>query len=260
MKEVLVVGDTITDIDIFSEAVGLSLESPTLKSNFINKKSRLGGAANLVNHLCNFSKEIDFFTSANNDSINNLNDMGVNTINLQQENYNSKTRYWIQKGDSIYKYLQINNSIKMKNDIDVFTEFKKKINVNNYSKIIVSDYSLGIVNSEIANYISSNSSYCIGASQTSDRKSNFGWFENFDFLVCNEFESLSIKKKSNLCITLGSKGCKIGNIDYPTKKIDTQSAIGAGDAFLAAFSMTNDPNLANNYAREFLENNIVEFT
>ena len=47
-KKVLVIGDVILDSWQYANAVGLSLESPTLKAQFTHKEQTFGGTANVV--------------------------------------------------------------------------------------------------------------------------------------------------------------------------------------------------------------------
>ena len=56
----LVVGDTILDEDIYLKAVGLSLESPTIKTTYDSKRINYGGAANVARFLKKFDKKSFF--------------------------------------------------------------------------------------------------------------------------------------------------------------------------------------------------------
>ena len=71
-KKVLVIGDLITDEYIETEAVGLSLESPTIKTKFISKRKQLGGAGNLVMNLRALEREVCFITAFNDLAITNI--------------------------------------------------------------------------------------------------------------------------------------------------------------------------------------------
>ena len=50
-KRVLVIGDVILDVWTYAKAIGLSLETPTLKAKFTEKTHTLGGTGNVVNNF-----------------------------------------------------------------------------------------------------------------------------------------------------------------------------------------------------------------
>ena len=54
-KKVCIIGDTIIDVEYNCEAVGLSLETPTLKSKLINEVSIPGGAFGVYSNLNSLS-------------------------------------------------------------------------------------------------------------------------------------------------------------------------------------------------------------
>ena len=110
MTRGLVIGDTIIDEDVHALGSGLSLESPTIKANFREKTYSLDGAANLVRHLCQFHDNIDFFTSVSGVGLELLNKLNVTVHAYSNPHLNTKTRFWIERGDSVYKVLQINNT------------------------------------------------------------------------------------------------------------------------------------------------------
>ena len=253
MKKILVIGDTIVDKENYSTARGLSLESPTIKSNLKEKIYRLGGAANLVRHLKNFNTEIDFFTSTLGIGLDLLKQKNVNVINFSAPKLNVKSRYWVEKGDSSYKILQVNDTHPLTCNKKVISEFKEKVDIFSYEKVVVSDYRLGLVSKELVKLVSIKSNYSIGASQLSDNAPNYHWFSDFDIVVCNEDESKHTGNCKKVCITLGNRGCMIGEKTYPTSVVENVTTIGAGDAFLGAFAYSNDPVAANKYVKNFLE-------
>ena len=65
MTKFLVIGDTIIDEEVYAVATGLSLSSD-FERLFRSRNLTLGGAANLVLHLSNFTKQIDFLFVAMN--------------------------------------------------------------------------------------------------------------------------------------------------------------------------------------------------
>ena len=61
-KNVLIIGDVILDVWTYARAIGLSLETPTLKAQLLEKKHTFGGTGNVVNNLYELGADIDFFT------------------------------------------------------------------------------------------------------------------------------------------------------------------------------------------------------
>ena len=62
---VLVIGDIIRDIQRNCSTVGLSLESPTMKTQFENIKENLGGSANVVLNLLELGSNVDYISVIN---------------------------------------------------------------------------------------------------------------------------------------------------------------------------------------------------
>ena len=97
MTKFLVIGDTIIDEEVYAVATGLSLESPTLKGSFRSRNLTLGGAANLVLHLSNFTKQIDFFTSSDDRGYELLKELNINVIKCVESSSQIKSRYWLEE-------------------------------------------------------------------------------------------------------------------------------------------------------------------
>ena len=92
-KKILIVGDTIVDRNIYLEAIGLSLESPTLKTSLIKEDIKFGGAANVAKYASLLGAEVTFITSLNDKNYQNTfkNRFNVETIFIPQERTNIKT-------------------------------------------------------------------------------------------------------------------------------------------------------------------------
>ena len=82
-KKVLLIGDTIIDRNVYLEAVGLSLESPTMKANYIDDSISFGGAANVAKHLSYMCEQVCFVTSL---VSNNYVDLFKNRYNVELVN------------------------------------------------------------------------------------------------------------------------------------------------------------------------------
>ena len=118
----LIVGDTIIDENIFLRSNGISLETPTMKTEYLYNEILFGGAANVAINLGKYEKDISFITSLSLEKISIFKKKypTIKIINCFQGKDHIKTRFWIKHGDANYKYLQINktNSDKSNSLID----------------------------------------------------------------------------------------------------------------------------------------------
>ena len=86
-KNFLIIGDTIVDKTTYTKALGLSLESPTLKAQFINETISLGGAANIAQHLTILGANCFFLTNIVTERFRRLlYEKGINLIGNKSEN------------------------------------------------------------------------------------------------------------------------------------------------------------------------------
>tara|TARA_R110000824_G_scaffold101327_3_gene240703 strand:+ start:237 stop:1148 length:912 start_codon:yes stop_codon:yes gene_type:complete len=269
-KNILVVGDSIIDHDIFCECVGTSLETPTLKAKFINEKSSFGGAANVVNNLLSLGARVTFFTGVGNDQYSGLfynwkhRDLLFKPLKYEGQNL-VKSRTWITKGAHSYKYLQINRGDKIspsETDIDTIKRHSLK---QKFDTALLIDYRNGIfddenTSQELIKHFKDNGTTVISSSQTSDRESRHSHFINSNFICMNQEEAthnslsfrptlehmkgLSKSFNSNICVTLGARGSIMyydgALIHHDGYKVDAVDSCGAGDSFLAAFGINYD--------------------
>ncbi|MDA7599014.1 PfkB family carbohydrate kinase [Alphaproteobacteria bacterium] len=251
-KKILLFGDTIIDINNYSKAIGLSLESPTLKTSFINEEINLGGAANVANNLIKLGAKVTFVTDLDLNLAGEFFDSRIELINLDLGGGGIKTRYWINRGDSKYKYLQINKQKRSKAyKIDLI---KKIVNFDEYDVVSVSDYNGGLVTKRLCDLISNLKCLKIGAGQRADNEPNLHFYKKFDYVVCNHNEEIFAPKNVKKCVTMGDKGCYFEGELHRVKKIKRNNYIGAGDAFFAAFVYSTCPDFSNNFAYTTLKN------
>ena len=248
----LIIGDTIIDIDVNLKAIGLSLESPTLKTEYKNETIKYGGAANVARHLSLLGADVSFYTSLSTKSAEDLRKQsGIKRIiNTKQKSENSKTRYYVQHGNSTYKYLQLNRTNDSQLESEHPIDFKK------YDLIAFSDYRCGLIDKEIVQKAEKSKKKTFAASQISSKKSNFDIYQNMNFIVCNKNESNYISNISNVIITDGNNGCYFNNKYYPTEPFKSENIIGAGDCFYAAFIFHQDCDKANSYALKCIKTKI----
>ena len=117
-KRVVVVGDSILDCTIYTDALGLSLESPTLKVLKDRDEYSFGGAANVVQNLISLGAGCTYITALGMDEYSDYYsqwDASTPQLTLKgvfDDRKNTvKTRIWVARGQDRYKYLQINQQV-----------------------------------------------------------------------------------------------------------------------------------------------------
>ena len=90
-KKVLVIGETIIDKYVFSEALGKSGKEPLLAFNEIKEENYIGGAASIFLTIKNFVKKVDFLTLLGEDK------KYKNYINKKLSKINSNIKYIYKK-------------------------------------------------------------------------------------------------------------------------------------------------------------------
>lgn len=249
-KKVLIIGDTIIDKSVYLEAIGLSLESPTIKTSFLKEKINFGGAANVARYASYFGLDVTFATCMSEESEKSFPDT-IELINLDNTIENTKTRFYVNHGDENYKYLQINNTNKNK----IGSNFQ--IEMNEYDIVAFSDYRCGLVTEKMISDSKMSSAKTFGASQVSSQKSNFHIYQGLDFLVCNKHEASTFSRKENVIITNGAHGCELNGVNYNSSKATKVArTIGAGDCFYAAYLAYEDPVRANESALKYVQGKI----
>jgi D-beta-D-heptose 7-phosphate kinase/D-beta-D-heptose 1-phosphate adenosyltransferase len=246
-KRVLVIGDSILDETILGKAVGLSLESPTLKINENSREITFGGAANVVKNILALGAKCTYMTPLAPDGyLQHYNNWSHDNFRLEHINGISsntvKTRVWIEKSGERYKYLQINKSNKSE-EVDNISISSLKYHMRYTDVVLLVDYGLGMFGD--VNYIideaRKHSIPVISSSQESSGKNRLLLFSDSDYLCVNERESQYIAKHRPGCVTLGNKGSVFTDqkVVYKTPgfKVDCIDPCGAGDSFLAALSL-----------------------
>ncbi len=219
-KKILIVGDTIIDRNIYLEAIGLSLESPTLKTSLIKEDIKFGGAANVAKYASLLGAEVTFITSLNDKNYQNTfkNRFNVETIFIPQERTNIKTRFWVQRGNSTYKHLQVNSVNE-----DIPQRFVSSLSsYDHYDTIAISDYRCGLVSENLTNFLKKSKTEKYAASQVSAKVNNFDQYSGFDYFVMNQSEAVkytgsdeyshkdfSKLKAERIYVTLGEDGAEV---------------------------------------------------
>ena len=227
-KNVLVVGDSIDDVSVQCRVRGLSAETPTLVVEEVSRGASLGGAGCVYRNLAALGAKVKLYSNGPRPS---------------------KLRYWADG----YKLLQIDN---VKGPFPIATLQQFCVEAGNASIVVVADYRHGFISQDVARSIVQSVNKEVPlfvASQVSQESSNHPWYNgrhtNF---VLNEREWKSaVGVNAKRCIiTLGAEGSMDANTGarcagIGVKAVDT---CGAGDAFLAAYALTEDMAFANLWA------------
>ena len=252
-NNILIIGDTIIDENIFLVARGLSLETPTIKTDLLDKSISFGGAANVARFISQYKENVTFFTTMTESHAKQFkNKYNVTLLNKPIQKSNVKQRYWIKHGDSRYKYLQINDTFNNLNHDKKTNHLNEIVDLESYDTIAISDYRCGLINNVLINKVKKSNATTYAASQLSTNSPNYNIYEDIDWIICNKKESKYVNRKSGICITDGSNGCTLNGKHFPTIPANAENTIGAGDCFYAAFIATSDPDYANKMARKFV--------
>jgi rfaE bifunctional protein nucleotidyltransferase chain/domain len=266
--KVNVLGEIILDQYIFCEPIGISGKDPFLVFKE-NEKNKFGGGSfaiakntsffckktNLISHL---SKKFEkFFVSKLSDNLQ------LKCVSDESFGGIIKTRYVDSNTNSkIFGLYNVSdNKINLSIEKKIQNILLKLKNVNN--NLIISDYGHGLINNNLAKFISNKKfKYTLNAQINSANRGYHGLFKykNPFSVIINEselryefkdkftsIEKLILKLEKllsakNLVVTKGSEGAitynsKDGFIHCPAFNQKTLDKVGAGDALLAIFSL-----------------------
>ena len=270
-KSVLIIGDVILDVWTYARAIGLSLETPTLKAQLLEKKHTFGGTGNVVNNLYELGADIDFFTLLGEDEYTKTYESikGVELHCLIEEDRKNtvKERFWIERGGSNYKHLQINvidnQAIKKESINEMIMDIEVMLGVKNFDVIMLIDYRHGLFTKDFLDklmpVLTDTEIPIVISSQISDYGrglvSNHINFKGADLIVMNKLEAefnLGIGQSMedlpeifgfDICVTSGRGGSTLfmDGKKYHSDVIDIEEVdpCGAGDSFISALSLTN---------------------
>lgn len=274
-KKILVVGDSILDKSVYGTALGLSLETPTLKGKKEKTEYSYGGAANVVENILELGANCTFITLLGDDSESDVykkwenENLELTPIIEKGRLATVKERHWMTKGQ-MYKVLQWDqldnreiNSDSVKNIIEIINK-----RIKEFDLILLVDYRHGMMPKSLIESIKKiakdNNKPIIASSQVSESKSNHIDYSGVDLIVLNKKEAetidnafnennisrLSRKMNSNVCVTLGDKGSIVyfnGKQCFKEPiKVNEIDSCGAGDSFLAALALSdfNNPEIS----------------
>ena len=249
---IFVIGDLIIDEDVMCDAVGLSLESPTLKCTHNNTQKALGGSGNVVMNLAELGMQIGYMSICTDSDIQQtISDNNVSYFSLLTDKKTTvKQRYYVSRGDLSYKYMQINYT-----DDDIISEETQNDAclilgevLPHYDAVIISDYRCGLLTDKVVKCIikicNESSIPVIVNTQLSNwgnkKTLSLDKFKGCDLIIANKDESNHINIDCDYITTLGEDGCEyVGkDIRFYVQGIecDVKDTCGAGDAFTAMIS------------------------
>ncbi len=270
-KKVLIVGDTILDIYVNGTAIGKSLETPTIVAKEESRNIFFGGSSLVVRNLLALGAKVDYVFILGDDKPANLyKDLKHKNLNkypivVHKRGTTVKKRFWVDD----YKLLQMDNldnrDISPLIEKKIIEIFKKLI--EKHDTIVISDYRHGMMTKNLIKKIFqiSTGKKVLVDSQVSHRQSVHNLYKKASTILLSEkeaktvepnFDSQNVKKdifeekfpNSSICVKLGSKG----SLFFQNQKIFKSNALkniravdtcGAGDAFLAAFCISDFDNI-----------------
>ncbi len=271
--KVLVIGDLIVDEYIFSEAIGMSREEPSIVLKPQKSKKFLGGAGIVAAHAANLNAKTYFISVVNNDHSGNFAKKELEKNHVKTFLYLDKNRPTTLKkkykanNKTIFRINELSQSIisiKLQNKIfKKIKELKNKVDL-----IVFSDFNYGILTQQLIKRtcdLFKGSNVIITAdSQSSSQIGDVTKFKKINLLTPTEYEArVGIKNNddglaviaSNLekttgikkiLIKLGEDGIfiheksnKVVKYDIlPTLNNNPKDVAGAGDSFLIASSLS----------------------
>jgi rfaE bifunctional protein kinase chain/domain/rfaE bifunctional protein nucleotidyltransferase chain/domain len=266
-KKILIVGETIVDNYITTDAVGKSGKEPVM---VVKKKKQikfLGGVGYIANLCSSFAKEtkiISFLGEKEEEKkfvIKNL-DKKVKHDFLLKKNSPTiiKTRYLDDyRKSKILGVYDINDDLISKKEENNFSNILKK-NIKKYDIIVVADYGHGIITKKIRKIINGSSKKLFLNTQINSFNRGYHTvykYKKINSLIINESElryelkdkhstilnlAKKLKKKisvDNIIVTKGKFGSILVNcknwssILCPAFSENTIDTVGAGDTFFA---------------------------
>lgn len=272
-KRVLVIGDAILDVTEHCSSIGRSLETPTPKYAHEETEISYGGAGNVVENILALGGKVSFITLLGKDDwskhYRSIHD-NLKFIPVVEEGRKTtvKQRFWDGNGKKVFQYDYLDNRDLGGWSQDRVLGFAVQEAMESDVVLLV-DYRHGMFPKELIGKLKDKigelGKPIIASSQISQRESNHLDYAGVDLVCVNmkearaidpEFsldslEGLERKLDSGILLTLGALGSAVyfDGEDYRVGgiKVEERDAVGAGDCYLAAFSLAGhkaDPETA----------------
>ncbi len=267
-KKILLIGDTILDIYIYCNVVGQALYAAVPEVEEMRSVVSFGGNGLVASNILELGGNLTFFSVIGADEDAEHYDSFVHPklkkfLFVDKTRKSTVKRRWYARGKALLQVNKVDNH-------DISRDLEKKIiklieqHVRNTNVIVVMDPQHGLMTKGLINHLKKISKkfkkpmYVDG--QISHRKSNHSLYAGVDCMLLNEKEAKAIYSKfdikkpkqtlstimkrlrlNNVVVKLGSQGTiAILNGRYiktRAYKVRAVDLCGAGDAFLAAFSL-----------------------
>jgi D-beta-D-heptose 7-phosphate kinase/D-beta-D-heptose 1-phosphate adenosyltransferase len=270
-KRVLVVGDIILDVTCTTRALGLSLETPTIKTEEIKTVCDFGGAANVVKNILSLGSSCTFLSVCGSgkgrEELSKWSHPKLKKVFIEDMSRKNtvKQRFWVERGGTSYKYFQVNST----ENSDLTKNVEEKLRgtfvreINHADIVLIIDYNMGCLrNKSLVQFFIQHSKRktkdIVCASQISSEKISYEKFKGSSLVCLNLDEAREelasfqptiqkikmLRQKigcKNICVTRGSNGTSLllGSelYDQPSIKVNSIDSCGAGDAFLSCLSL-----------------------
>jgi D-beta-D-heptose 7-phosphate kinase/D-beta-D-heptose 1-phosphate adenosyltransferase len=219
MKKILVVGELCEDIFVYGDVKRICPEAPVPVFNPTHRTVNKGMGGNVVENLKSLDSTADI-------------------VHWHQETIITKTRMVETKSNQMM--LRIDEGENVEIQPMIFLSPKKNSTIKESDVIIISDYDKGFVKNELIKKLSELHPLVV---LDTKKKLDIETIKNVKFIKLNEIEYLNNLKlvhenPEKFIITLGPKGCRYNNVDYPSPKPkDTIDVSGAGDTFISSFTL-----------------------
>jgi len=209
LYRVLVIGDACTDRYYYGEVTRLSPEAPVPVLKHLYTEERLGMCLNV---------------GANLEALGAFVDVLKNSEMIYKDRFvDTKTRQHLLRAD-------FGENTKV-DSVD-----PSSIDVTKYAAVVISDYNKGYIDTVAAEIISAKCHEAGIPLFVDSKKKDLTCYRNC-FIKINEKERDELHSHSStaeLIVTLGARGAKWKDTEYPTEECEVFDVSGAGDTFLAA--------------------------
>jgi len=216
---ILVIGDACKDIFNYGVAHRLAPDAPVPVFNTLRSVENPGMAGNVYQNVLSL--------------INNKN-LKIKTNLICNNNWESIKKIRFVEDNTNHMFLRVDE-----NDKDFPRLNVESIDLMKYDAVIISDYNKGTLTEKDIQFLVKNHGLTIV-----DTKKKMGrWINNATFIKVNSHEyeqnktyiDSNLKKKT--IVTLGKNGCRIGDSYWKVPEVEIKDVSGAGDSFLAGFSL-----------------------
>lgn len=267
-KKVLLVGDAILDVYIYGTIVGEALDAPVPEVEEKSSAVFFGGNGLVASNILALGGHLTFITVVGADEDAKQYDSFIHPklkkiFLVDDTRRTTVKRRWYANGKKLLQVNKVDNhSISASLEKRVCGHIERE--VKNVDAIVVMDPQHGLLTKGLIDFLKNISQKhkkpLYVDTQISHRKSNHHLYRGVDCILFNEKEAkavypafdskrpeqtlLAIMKKlklKNVVVKLGSRGsvaiCNGQFIKSPPYKVKAVDVCGAGDAFLAAFSL-----------------------